>query len=169
MYRTEHVYVVPEQAITATQQSPVPPRRSRNRSRSSHGTSFCDDDRTSHGAESLTLDTHIPVTDDMDIDTNIRHESPGYATVDKGNYNANKTDNCENTKTPPVRRRKSHSSERKYYTVIPTKATAPNRPPRKKSSASLMTLDSISKRSMSGDVTQYVEIDDPHLMTLIKT
>lgn len=160
VYRTEHEYIVPEQDFGVTQQSPVPPRRSRNRSRSSHGTSLCDDDRTSQGAESLLLDTRMSPTDDADFNRSMRHESPGYATVDKGGYTSNNID--RKSKTPPARRRKSHSSERKYYTVGPTKECAPERPSRKKSATSLMTLDSITKRSASGDLTQYVEIDDPH-------
>lgn len=158
MYRTEHEYIVPQTEMTVTEQSPMPPRR--NRSRSSRGTSLCDDDRTSHGAESLTLDTHLPHTEDMEIDRIIRHESPGYATVDKG-FTPSKGKRRSKSKTPPVRRRKSNSSERKYYTVGPTKSIIPDRPPRKKSSTSLMTLDSFTKRSISGDLTQYVEIDEP--------
>lgn len=157
VYRTEHEYTVPQADTTVlTERSPVAPRRTR--SRSSRGTSLCDDDRTSHGAESLTLDTHIPPAED--IDREIRHESPGYATVDKGPYAPPKAARRSRSKTPPARRRKSNSSERKYYTVGSTKSI-PDRPPRKKSSTSLMTLDSFSKRSISGDFTQYVEIDEP--------
>lgn len=157
VYRTEHEYIVPQEyAPSATGHSPVPPRRTR--SRSSRGTSLCDDDRTSHGAESLTLDTNIAPPED--IEREIRHESPGYATVDKGPYTPSKGVRRSKSKTPP-RRRKSNSSERKYYTVGPTKPVVPNRPPRKKSSTSLMTLDSFTKRSVSGDLTQYVEIDEP--------
>ncbi|KAL4717687.1 hypothetical protein ACJJTC_000836 [Scirpophaga incertulas] len=158
VYRTEHEYIVPQLETTATEQSPMPPRR--NRSRSSRGTSVCDDDRTSHGAESLTLDTHIPPTEEIEIERKIRHESPGYAIVDKTSYVPSKPVRRSISKTPPIRRRKSNSSERKYYTVGSTKSI-PDRPPRKKSSTSLMTLDSITKRSVSGDFTQYVEIDDP--------
>lgn len=160
VYRTEHEYIVPRDYAqsTVTEHSPVPPRR--NRSRSSRGTSLCDDDRTSHGAESLTLDTNVPHTDDIDIEREIRHESPGYATVDKGPYVPSKGVRRSKSKTPP-RRRKSNSSERKYYTVGPTKPVGPDRPPRKKSSTSLVTLDSLTKRSLSGDLTQYVEIDEP--------
>lgn len=160
IYRTEHEYIIPQDYVqsTATEQSPLPPRR--NRSRSSRGTSLCDDDRTSHGAESLTLDTHLPPADDVDIEREIRHESPGYATVDKGPYVPSKGVRRSKSKTPP-RPRKSNSSERKYYTVGPTKPVGPDRPPRKKSSSSLMTLDSFTKRSISGDLTQYVEIDEP--------
>ncbi|XP_075991118.1 uncharacterized protein LOC142986485 isoform X2 [Anticarsia gemmatalis] len=159
VYRTEHEYVVPQDYVqsTVTEQSPLPPRR--NRSRSSRGTSLCDDDRTSHGAESLTLDTNIPPPDE-DIDREIRHDSPGYATVDKTPYTPTKTARRSKSKTPP-RRRKSNSSERKYYTVGSNKSIGPDRPPRKKSSTSLMTLDSFTKRSVSGDLTQYVEIDEP--------
>ncbi|CAH0746559.1 unnamed protein product [Diatraea saccharalis] len=160
VYRTEHEYIVPQVDTTFTSQSPVPPRR--NRSRSSRGTSLCDDDRTSHGAESLTLDTHIPQTDEIDLVREIRHESPGYATVDKGQNVPAKPIRRSISKTPPVRRRKSNSSERKYYTVGSTK-TVPDRPPRKKSSTSLMTLDSFTKRSISGDLTQYVEIEEPQI------
>ncbi|XP_049884841.1 uncharacterized protein LOC126379897 isoform X2 [Pectinophora gossypiella] len=159
VYRTEHEYIVPRTETTVTEHSPVPPRR--NRSRSSRGTSLCDDDRTSHGAESLTLDTHLPQTDDTPGDREIRHESPGYATVDKGPYAPSKAIRRSKSKTPPVRRRKSNSSERKYYTVGPSKPMIPDRPPRKKSSTSLVTLDSFSKRSVSADLTQYVEIDEP--------
>lgn len=158
VYRTEHEYIVPQTETVITERSPVPPRR--NRSRSSRGTSLCDDDRTSHGAESLTLDTHIPQTEEIEVEREIRHESPGYATVDKGPYAPPKGIRRSLSKTPPVRRRKSSSSERKYYTVGSTK-NMPDRPPRKKSSTSLMTLDSFSKRSISGDFTQYVEIDEP--------
>ncbi|KAL0902767.1 hypothetical protein ABMA27_000572 [Loxostege sticticalis] len=158
VYRTEHEYIVPQTETVITERSPVPPRR--NRSRSSRGTSLCDDDRTSHGAESLTLDTHIPQTEEIEVEREIRHESPGYATVDKGPYAPLKGIRRSLSKTPPVRRRKSSSSERKYYTVGSTK-NMPDRPPRKKSSTSLMTLDSFSKRSISGDFTQYVEIDEP--------
>lgn len=139
----------------------MPPRR--NRSRSSRGTSLCDDDRTSHGAESLTLDTHGAQADEMDIEREIRHESPGYATVDKGSYVPNKKERRPKNKTPPARHRKSHSSERKYYTVGSAATAMPDRPPRKKSSTSLMTLESLTKRSVSGDLTQYVEIDEPHI------
>lgn len=139
----------------------MPPRR--NRSRSSRGTSLCDDDRTSHGAESLTLDTHGVQPDEIDIEREIRHESPGYATVDKGSYVPNKKERRSKNKTPPVRHRKSHSSERKYYTVGSATTAIPDRPPRKKSSTSLMTLESSTKRSVSGDLTQYVEIDEPHV------
>ncbi|XP_060809567.1 uncharacterized protein LOC106130599 isoform X2 [Amyelois transitella] len=160
VYRTEHEYIVPQDTVnTVTERSPVAPRR--NRSRSSRGTSLCDDDRTSHGAESLTLDTHVPPAEEMEADREIRHESPGYATVDKGPYAPNKALRRSKSKTPPARRRKSHSSERKYYTVGSTKSSVPDRPPRKKSSTSLMTLDSLTKRSVSGDLTQYVEIDEP--------
>ncbi|XP_048488491.1 uncharacterized protein LOC105394749 isoform X2 [Plutella xylostella] len=161
VYRTEHEYIVPQTEI-ATEQSPLPPRRSRNHSRSSRGTSLCDDDRTSHGAESLTLDTHIPPLESTDIEREIRHESPGYATVDKRPNSPSKATRRSKSKTPPpVRRRKS--SDVKYYTVGPTKAIMPDRPPRKKSSTSLMTLDNISKRSLrslSGDITPYDEIDE---------
>ncbi|RVE50493.1 hypothetical protein evm_004822 [Chilo suppressalis] len=160
VYRTEHEYVVPQVDTVLTGQSPVPPRR--NRSRSSRGTSLCDDDRTSHGAESLTLDTHMPQTEDIELVREIRHESPGYATVDKGPNAPAKPERRSISKTPPVRRRKSNSSERKYYTVGSTK-NVPDRPPRKKSSTSLMTLDSFAKRSVSGDLTQYVEIDEPQI------
>lgn len=161
VYRTEHEYVIPQTEATVTEQSPKPPRR--NRSRSSRGTSLCDDDRTSHGAESLTLDTHVPHTEDMQdtIEREVHQESPGYATVDKTIYPPSKGVRRSKSKTPPVRRRKSNSSERKYYTVGPTKTAMPDRPPRKKSSTSLMTLDSFMKRSVSADLTQYVEIDEP--------
>ncbi|XP_053624870.1 uncharacterized protein LOC128683354 isoform X2 [Plodia interpunctella] len=160
VYRTEHEYTVPQDiANTVSEQSPVAPRR--NRSRSSRGTSLCDDDRTSHGAESLTLDTHVAPAEDIEADREIKRESPGYATVDKGQYAPSKAVRRSKSKTPPARRRKSHSSERKYYTVGSTKSTVPDRPPRKKSSTSLMTLDSFTKRSVSGDLTQYVEIDEP--------
>lgn len=160
VYRTEHEYTVPQDFVqsTATGQSPVPPRR--NRSRSSRCTSLCDDDRTSHGAESLTLDTNLPPADDIDIEREIRHESPGYATVDKSPAVPSKGARRSKSKTPP-RQRKSNSSERKYYTVGPTKPVGPDRPPRKRSSTSLVTLDSFTKRSVSGDLTQYVEIDEP--------
>lgn len=158
MYRTEHEYIVPQSTTAVTEQSPLPPRR--NRSRSSRGTSLCDDDRTSHGAESLTLDTHLPPTDYIESEKDSRRESPGYATVDKTSYGPSKTARRSHSKTPPVRRRKSNSSERKYYTVESVKKDQPNRPPRKKSSTSLMTLDSFSKRSISADLTQYVEIDE---------
>lgn len=144
------------ETTTAAEQSPVPPRRTR--SRSSRATSLCDDDRTSHGADSLTLDTHMPHTDDIDIDREVRHESPGYATVDKGPYAPPKGIRRSLSKTPPARRRKSNSSERKYYTVGSSKNVMPDRPPRKKSSTSLITLDSFTKHS---DGTQYVEIDEP--------
>lgn len=155
VYRTEHEYTVPRGELeVGPEQSPVAPRRTR--SRSSRGTSLCDDDRTSHGAESLTLDTHMPHTDDLERE--IRHESPGYATVDKGSYAPSKAVRRSISKTPPVRRRKSNSSERKYYTVGTSKTALPDRPPRKKSSTSLMTLDSFTKHS---DGTQYVEIDEP--------
>lgn len=159
VYRTEHEYIVPHEYMQSTTgHSPVPPRRTR--SRSSRGTSLCDDDRTSHGAESLILDTNIAPPEDIGIEREIRHESPGYATVDKGPYAPSKGVRRSKSKTPP-RRRKSNSSERKYYTVGPTKPVGPDRPPRKKSSTSLMTLDSFTKRSVSGDLTQYVEIDEP--------
>ncbi|KAG6443220.1 hypothetical protein O3G_MSEX002740 [Manduca sexta] len=158
VYRTEHEYIVPQGESIITEQSPLPPRR--NRSRSSRGTSICDDDRTSHGAESLTPDTHAAVTDEMDPIRYTQRESPGYATVDKGPYASSKAVKRSVSKTPPARRRKSNSSERKYYTVGSSKG-CPDRPPRKKSSTSLMTLDSYTKRSISGDLTQYVEIDEP--------
>lgn len=140
-----------------TEHNPMPPRR--NRSRSSRGTSLCDDDRTSHGAESLTLDTHIPQVDDLN-NRESRQDSPGYATVDKG-YIPPKGERRSLSKTPPTRRRKSNSSERKYYTGGSQKNIGPDKPPRKKSSTSLMTLNSFNKRSVSGDLTQYVEIDEP--------
>ncbi|KOB71880.1 putative titin [Operophtera brumata] len=155
VYRTEHEYIVPRGKSVADQ-SPVAPRRTR--SRSSCATSLCDDDRTSHGAESLTLDTFLPHAVDIHKERDIRHESPGYATVDKGPSAPSKGIRRSISKTPPVRRRKSHSSERKYYTIGSTKNVLPDRPPRKKSSTSLMTLDSFTKHS---DVTQYVEIDEP--------
>lgn len=169
VYRTEHEYILPQaETATVTEQSPVPPRR--NRSRSSRGTSLCDDDRTSHGAESLTLDTHCAQADEMDIERDIRHESPGYATVDKGSFAPSKKERRSKNKTPPARHRKSHSSERKYYTVGSSTAAMPDRPPRKKSSTSLMTLEteSLTKRSVSGDLTQYVEIDEPHIEEIHK-
>ncbi|XP_059059728.1 uncharacterized protein LOC131852974 isoform X2 [Achroia grisella] len=159
VYRTEHEYIVPQELNTVTEQSPVAPRR--NRSRSSRCTSICDDDRTSHGAESLTLDTHVPQSEDIEIEREVRHESPGYATVDKSAYAPSKAVRRSKSKTPPVRRKKSNSSERKYYTVGCTKTVIPDRPPRKKSSTSLMTLESFKKRSLSTDLTQYVEIDEP--------
>ena len=144
-----------------TENSPLPPRRTR--SRSSRATSLCDDDRTSHGAESLILDAQISPTNeaDMEVENSLRHESPGYATVDKGPYLPSKTSRRSKSKTPPMRARKSNSSERKYYTVTGSKTSMPNRPPRKKSSTSLMTLNSYTKTSTDGDTTQYVEIDDP--------
>ncbi|XP_048004802.1 LOW QUALITY PROTEIN: uncharacterized protein LOC125240773 [Leguminivora glycinivorella] len=101
--------------------------------------------------------------DYIESDKHVRHESPGYATVDKSAYTPEKGIRRSLSKTPPVRRRKSHSSERKYYTVQPVSKSLPDRPPRKKSSTSLMTLDSFSKRSVSGDLTQYVEIDEPQI------
>ncbi|XP_013136558.1 PREDICTED: uncharacterized protein LOC106101767 isoform X2 [Papilio polytes] len=166
VYRTEHEYVVPTTEPTVTGQSPVAPRR--NRSRSSRGTSLCDDDRTSHGAESLILDTQFPPAVDVNILRDIRQESPGYATVDKGPCTPSKGIRRSKSKTPPARRRKSNSSERKYYTVGPSKEPMPNRPPRKKSSTSLMTLDSFTKRSVSGDITQYVEIEEPQFEEIHK-
>lgn len=157
VYRTEHEYVIPRVENAVTEQSPLPPRR--NRSRSSRGTSLCDDDRTSQGADSLTLDTHVPPIDDIDSEREMRQESPGYATVDKSSYIPSKGIRRSISQTPPIRR-KSNSSERKYYTVGANKES-PDRPPRKKSSNSLMTLDSFIKHSVSGDITQYVEIDEP--------
>lgn len=138
-----------ETALTEGSRSRSPAAPRRTRSGSSRGTSLCDDDRTSHGAESLTLDTHQQPDEVHD-----RHESPGYATVDKSPAKAARR---SHSRTPPARSRKSHSSERKYYTVSHNRD--PHRPPRKKSSTSLVTLDSITK---STDVTQYVEIDEPH-------
>ncbi|XP_039763294.1 uncharacterized protein LOC120636075 isoform X2 [Pararge aegeria] len=157
VYRTEHEYIVPHSYKSAAEQSPLAPRR--NRSRSSRTTSVCDDDRTSHGAESLILDTQIPVTEDMKLEASTRQESPGYATVDKS-YISGKITRRSKSKTPPVRR-KSNSSERKYYTVSGIKSALPNRPPRKKSSTSLMTLNSFRKDSFNGNVTQYDEIGEP--------
>lgn len=157
VYRTEHEYIIPrgESALThEVRASPVPPRRTR--SRTSRTTSLCDDDRTSHGADSLTMDSHMPRTESIGSHRDIRHESPGYATVDKSSYAPSKGIRRSISKTPPVRRRKSNSSERKYYTVGTTK-NLPDRPPRKKSSISLMTLDSFTKHS---DITQYDEIED---------
>ncbi|XP_023933840.2 uncharacterized protein LOC112042885 isoform X2 [Bicyclus anynana] len=155
VYRTEHEYIVPQTNMSIAEQSPVPPRR--NRSRSSRTTSFCDDDRTSHGAESLILDTQIPITEDIKSETSTRQESPGYATVDKS-YMSGKTTRRSTSKTPPARR-KSNSSERKYYTVSGSKAVLPSRPPRKKSSTSLIALNSFRKDSLNA--TQYDEIDEP--------
>ncbi|OWR54274.1 hypothetical protein KGM_208372 [Danaus plexippus plexippus] len=160
VYRTEHEYIVPQADLSqgdVTEQSPLPPRR--NRSRSSRTTSVCDDDRTSHGAESLILDAHISTADNALSESDIQRESPGYATVDKGNFTPSKGARRSLSKTPPARRRKSNSSERKYYTVSSQKSRMPDRPPRKKSSTSLMTLDSFTKESINGDQTQYVEID----------
>ncbi|XP_034839231.1 titin isoform X1 [Maniola hyperantus] len=157
VYRTEHEYIVPQSDIPIAEQSPLPPRR--NRSRSSRTASVCDDDRTSHGAESLILDTHLPTTGDVKLEAGIRQESPGYATVDKS-YIPGRTSRRSKSKTPPARR-KSNSSERKYYTVSGKKSVFPSRPPRKKSSTSLMTLNSFRKDSFTGDVTQYDEIDEP--------
>lgn len=136
---------------------PLPPRR--NRSRSSRTTSVCDDDRTSHGAESLILDPHVSTTENIKQDARTRQESPGYATVDKS-YISGKPTRRSKSKTPPARR-KSKSSERKYYTVSGTKSAMPSRPPRKKSSTSLMTLNSFRKDSITGDITPYDEIDEP--------
>lgn len=155
VYRTEHEYVVPQTETVPTEGSIAAPRRTR--SRSSRGTSLCDDDRTSHGAESLTLDTHHHPDDEFERNT--RCESPGYATVDKTPASPTKATRRSKSKTPPARSRKSHSSDRKYYTV--GHETNPDRPPRKKSSTSLVTLESITKWSNSTDVTQYVEIDQP--------
>ncbi|XP_068632349.1 uncharacterized protein [Battus philenor] len=166
VYRTEHEYIVPQTEVTTTEPSPMAPRR--KRSRSSGGTSLCDDDRTSHGAESLTLDTHLPPTEGIHIDREIRHESPGYATVDKSPYTPNKGNRRSMSKTPPVRQRKSHSSERKYYTVGSSKEPKPDRPPRKKSSSSLLTLDSFTKKAISVDLTQYVEIGEPQFEEIHK-
>lgn len=160
MYRTEHEYIVPQEPTKVREQSPIPPRRTR--SRSSRATSLCDDDRTSHGAESLILDTHVPPIDDGDAENSIRRESPGYATVDKGNV-PSKTARRSKSKTPPAKIRKSHSAERKYYTVSGKKLDMPSRPPRKKSSTSLMTLNTYRKDSFSGDLTQYDEIDEPRI------
>ncbi|CAG9558207.1 unnamed protein product [Danaus chrysippus] len=160
VYRTEHEYIVPQAELSqgdVTEQSPLPPRR--NRSRSSRTTSVCDDDRTSHGAESLILDAHISTADNAISESDIQRESPGYATVDKGNFTPSKGARRSLSKTPPARRRKSNSSERKYYTVSSQKSRMPDRPPRKKSSTSLMTLDSFTKESINGDQTQYIEID----------
>ncbi|XP_050684131.1 uncharacterized protein LOC126979023 isoform X1 [Leptidea sinapis] len=167
VYRTEHEYTVP-QADTTTDRSPLPPRRTR--SKSSREPSLYDDDRTSHGAESLILDPHLPHIADIDVANQSRHESPGYATVDKITYppNAAKPIRRSTSKTPPVRRRKSHSSERKYYTVNGNMKAPPNRPPRKRSSTSLMTLDSFTNRSISGDFTQYVEIEEPQTESVHK-
>nr|XP_026498544.1 uncharacterized protein LOC113402489 isoform X1 [Vanessa tameamea] len=164
VYRTEHEYVIPKPENN--EQSPLPPGR--NRSRSSRATSLCDDDRTSHGAESLILDTHIVTADEVETGSNIRQESPGYATVDKGNYTPSKMVRRSKSKTPPNRQRKSHSAERKYYTVSAKKSEMPSRPPRKKSSTSLMTLNSYTKDSMNGDLTQYDEIDEPRFEELHK-
>lgn len=163
VYRTEHEYVVPGAETAVVDHSPVPPRRTR--SRSSRATSICDDDRTSHGAESLILDSQIPITDEneIEVESGRRQESPGYATVDKGQYLPSKTSRRSKSKTPPIRQRKSNSSERKYYTVSGRKSSLPSRPPRKKSSTSLMTLNSYTKDSINGDNSQYDEIDEPHI------
>ncbi|CAK1553980.1 unnamed protein product [Leptosia nina] len=160
VYRTEHEYIIPQAQEMVTDASPAPPKRTR--SRSSREPSLYDDDRTSRGAESLILDSNLPPVNDVDIGKEIRDESPGYATVDKGASTPIKTARRSKSKTPP-RPRKSNSSERKYYTVSGSKSAVPHRPPRKKSSTSLTTLDSFARRSISGDFTQYVEIDEPHM------
>ncbi|CAH2103395.1 unnamed protein product [Euphydryas editha] len=160
VYRTEHEYIVPQAATKVRENNPLPPRRTR--SRSSRATSLCDDDRTSHGADSLILDTHLPHTDDGETESALRQESPGYATVDKGNV-PSKTTRRSKSKTPPAKLRKSYSAERKYYTVSGKKSDMPSRPPRKKSSTSLMTLNSYTKDSFNGDLTQYDEIDEPRI------
>ncbi|CAF4744293.1 unnamed protein product [Pieris macdunnoughi] len=159
VYRTEHEYTVP-QAESAIDPSPAPPKRTR--SRSSREPSLYDDDRTSRGADSLILDTNLPPASGIDGRSESCHESPGYATVDKGGTQQIKTARRSKSKTPP-RRRKSNSSERKYYTVGSSKTVVPSRPPRKKSSISLTTLDSFARRSISGDFTQYDEIDEPQV------
>ncbi|XP_077302002.1 uncharacterized protein LOC143922572 isoform X2 [Arctopsyche grandis] len=169
-------YVMPNMESDLPEESPVAPRRMRSRSRGSRATSACDDDRTSRGADSLTLDSHnhLPT---VDIEWNLDDgpDDPGYAIVDK--VVSQKKNEPPPRPPAPVRRNrslKSLSSDRQFFTVpraikesTPPKRPSrnystlgPSRPPRKKSTTSLTDLKSIPQETSNSDTTQYVEIDD---------
>lgn len=175
-------YVMPHMDSELPEESPVAPRRMRSRSRGSRATSACDDDRTSRGAESITLDshTHLPTADnEWNLDDAL--DDPGYAIVEKPSVP--KKSEPPPRPPAPVRRHRSskslsgdrQSADRQFFTVpralkeaTPPKRPSrnystlgPSRPPRKKSTTSLTDLNKVQQsQPTSTDTTQYVEIDD---------
>ncbi|GAB0099871.1 hypothetical protein DMENIID0001_157620 [Sergentomyia squamirostris] len=165
VYRTEHEYprVAPPLA-TPEHFTPIPtPRRSRSRSQTSRIT---DDDRTSHGADSLISDAHIHVDYFPKNELDLR-DSSGYAVVKK---------EPPPRPPPPVRRKKpSRGLGQGQFATMPLPKTrsvtpparprrnystiAPHRPPRTKSQTSLAE-ESKTFTTLTPDTTQYEEIDD---------
>lgn len=173
VHRTEHI--IPCSADN--EDPPVLPQRNRSRSRGgSRGTSICDDDRTSRGAESIILDSHTQLAPvDLDFMDDL-DDGPGYAVVDKNAHNK-KLDPPPRPPAPMRRQRsaKSLSGERQFFTVPRAlkesppprrplrnySTLGPSRPPRKKSTSSLTASEvDFRHHDSSTDVTQYVEIED---------
>ncbi|XP_055688515.1 uncharacterized protein LOC129793017 isoform X2 [Lutzomyia longipalpis] len=158
VYRTQHEYPVP--LATPETFTPIPTPRSRSRSQTSRIT---DDDRTSHGAESLISDTHMQIQEFLRNELEITGNN-GYAIVKKE----------PPPRPPPPRRKKTSKAlgESQFATMpLPKRSVtpptrpkrnystiAPSRPPRTKSTSSLG--EDKPYRSPSPDLTQYEEIDD---------
>lgn len=121
--------------------SPTPPRRTRSRSLTSRATTAPDEDRTSHGAESLISDNQ---SQDKDMPRNIldMQDGSGYAVIRR------------TPSVPKRRKRFSKSAETRpsYQTTPRMKEPPPRPPPRRQSVPDL--------RERSPDVTQYEEVDD---------
>ncbi|XP_055702484.1 uncharacterized protein LOC129801446 isoform X3 [Phlebotomus papatasi] len=160
VYRTEHKYPVP--LATPEHFTPIPTPRSRSRSQASRLT---DDDRTSHGAESLISDTHVQIVDFLRTELDLTGNN-GYAVVKK---------EPPPRPPPPIRRKKASKSpaENQFATMpLPKRSVspparpkrnystiAPSRPPRTKSVSSLGEELKLLT-SPSPDATQYEEIED---------
>uniref|UniRef100_A0A1B0GGX9 Uncharacterized protein n=1 Tax=Lutzomyia longipalpis TaxID=7200 RepID=A0A1B0GGX9_LUTLO len=158
VYRTQHEYPVP--LATPETFTPIPTPRSRSRSQTSRIT---DDDRTSHGAESLISDTHMQIQEFLRNELEITGNN-GYAVVKKE----------PPPRPPPPRRKKTSKAlgESQFATMpLPKRSVtpptrpkrnystiAPSRPPRTKSTSSLG--EDKPYRRPSPDLTQYEEIDD---------
>lgn len=141
VHRVQHEYIIP---LAESEQfpSPTPPRRTRSRSLTSRATTAPDEDRTSHGAESLVSDN------DKDLSRNILdlQDASGYAVVKR------------TPSVPKRRKRFSKSAEtRPSYHSTPRMKEPPPRPPPRRQSVPDLRADSL-------DATQYEEVEDDKLM-----
>ncbi|XP_037933494.1 uncharacterized protein LOC119668150 isoform X2 [Teleopsis dalmanni] len=122
VYRTEHEYPIPPLATPEnyTDGNSIPSRKSRSTSR------FDEDDRTSRGADSLTLDANMRIDNDIDAqDVDEKFiidmiESDGYAVVRKEQLPK---------PTPPARRKKFSRSPGERFATMPNMRTKHGTPP----------------------------------------
>ncbi|GLV32054.1 uncharacterized protein CBL_11990 [Carabus blaptoides fortunei] len=155
VYRIEHEYLVP-----VDEPPVVPIRRTRSRSRTE---SQAEDDRTSHGAESLISECHEPPCL-QDI-----RDTMGYAVIDKSKQRDPPLPSAPRRRRSTKSNKSSRSSDTKFFTVPrPLNDTpparpqrnystlGPNRPPRRKSELDL----SEAEEKENIDITQYIEIED---------